>query len=62
MWRSELYPAKLDHSEPDLVEPNQGLHHQIVMCRQKREQSVTKIKWNSPPPPIFFYFVHSLIL
>jgi len=24
--------AKLDHSELDHVGPNQGLHHQIIMC------------------------------
>ena len=30
-------------TEPDPVQPNQGLHHQIVMCKQKREQSMTEV-------------------
>jgi len=25
------------------AEPNQGLHQQIIMCTQKREQSMTKV-------------------
>jgi hypothetical protein len=35
--------AKPDHYEPDHAEPNQGLRRQIVMCRQKREQSMSKV-------------------
>jgi len=31
------------NSEPDHEEPNQGLAHPLVMCRQKREQSMTKV-------------------
>jgi len=29
------------------VWPNQGLHCQIIMCKQRREQSVTKVNWHS---------------
>ena len=32
----------MDRSELDHVEPNQGLHCQIAMCKQKTEQSRTK--------------------
>ena len=35
--------AKWDHSKPDHVEPNQGLHHQIIMCRERREQTMNKL-------------------
>ena len=30
-----------DCSEPDSLEPNQGLHHQTVMCKTKREHSIS---------------------
>ena len=38
---NEADSAKLDHSELDHAEPNQGLHLEIIMCKQKREQSMT---------------------
>jgi hypothetical protein len=53
MWRSKLDPATPDCSELDHVETNQGLHHQIAMCRWKIEQSLTKINLNSPLAPFF---------
>ena len=33
--------SKPDCSEPDPMEPNQGLHHKILMCKTKREQSIS---------------------
>lgn len=51
--------AKPDYSEQDHVEPNQGLHRQTVMCRQKREDSMTEVNCHILP---FFNFVHQLIL
>ena len=35
--------AKSGRFEPDHAEPNQGLQRQIVMCRRKREQIMTKV-------------------
>jgi len=32
--------AKLDHFEPDHTEQNQGLHHQIVICRPEWTQLI----------------------
>jgi hypothetical protein len=29
--------------KPDHVEPNKGLHRQIVTCRQMTEQTMTKV-------------------
>jgi len=28
----------------DHAEPNQDLHYQIVICKQKREQGMTKVE------------------
>jgi len=39
---SEADRAKPDCSELDHAEPNQGLHLEIIMCKQKREQSMTR--------------------
>jgi hypothetical protein len=36
-----LDSAKPDHSKPDHVEPNQAPHCQIVMYKQKKEQSTS---------------------
>jgi hypothetical protein len=40
---AKLEHVKPDYSEQDHVEPNQGLHHQTIMCRQKREDSMAKV-------------------
>jgi hypothetical protein len=32
--------AKLDHCEPDHIQPNQGLHHQIAICKPERTQLI----------------------
>jgi len=55
IWWSEicLWSAKPHCSEPDHVESKQDVHCQIIMCRQKREQS--KVNWNN-----FFYFAYCL--
>jgi len=34
---------QLDRAEQNDVEPNQGLHRPIIMCTQKREQSMTEV-------------------
>jgi len=33
----------------DHAEPNQDLHYQIVICKQKREQGMTKVEWCNLP-------------
>jgi hypothetical protein len=43
VWSAELDHAKPDYSEQDHVELNQGLHHRIIMCTQKREDSMTEV-------------------
>ena len=40
------------------VEPNQGLHRQIIMCTQKREQSMAKVNRQT----FFGDFIYHLIL
>jgi hypothetical protein len=42
IMKFELDFAKPEYSELDPAESNQGLHCQIVMCKQKREQSTTE--------------------
>jgi len=44
MQSTEMNKTKLDCSGPDCVEPNQDLPCQIVMSRQKRKQSLMKVK------------------
>ena len=39
---NDVDSAKPDHSELDHAEPNQGPHLQIIMFKQKREQSMTR--------------------
>jgi len=34
--QTEAHRTKLNRSELDHAEPNDGLHHQIIMCRQTR--------------------------
>jgi hypothetical protein len=55
---SNLCSAKLVHLEPNHVEPNQGLHHQISMYKQKTEENTTKVNWHNP---LFWDFVHHLL-
>jgi len=40
------------------MEPNQGLHHQIVMYRPKRERSMTKDNWHN----LLFWWTLSIYL
>jgi hypothetical protein len=35
-----LDSIKLDHSETDHAEAHQGLYRQIIVCKQKTEQSI----------------------
>jgi hypothetical protein len=30
-------------SQPDHLEPNKGLHHQMVMCKEKSKQSIIAV-------------------
>ena len=58
-WSTEPDHAKSHHSGPDRAEPNQGMCCQIIMYKQKREQSSAKVNWHSLR---FWDFVHHLIL
>jgi hypothetical protein len=49
--------AKPERSEPDHVQPNQGLHIKI-MCKQTREHSMAKVKRHNL---LFLDFVHHQI-
>jgi hypothetical protein len=48
--------AKVDLSEPDYTESNQGLHHQIVTRRQMQEHSMIKTDTT-----LFFFTLSSLL-
>jgi len=47
IWSAELDRGKLDLSEPDHAEPNQGLHHQI-MCDLHSSEIFHGIEWVTP--------------
>jgi hypothetical protein len=47
VMKFELDCVKPEHSELDPAESNQGLRCQIVMCKQKREQSMAEGNWHN---------------
>ena len=43
MYKVQNKTTKLDQSELDHAEPNQGMYCQTIMCKQIREQGMNKV-------------------